>query len=125
MRTTTLLVTVKNDPVPGTFHTPESVQEQVQAMLNQAIPHYTPEVEIALDYTVTPSTDSDEDFERFLLKTTLRQVLAKFQNITAQMAAINQERDEMLATGKPWVPTPAQMDVIEEVERLSNITTQV
>lgn len=41
-RCATLTVTVRLDPVYGTFHTPESVQEQVQAMLNWMIPHYNP-----------------------------------------------------------------------------------
>ena len=32
------------DPVPGTFHTPRSANENVQAWLNQFLPDYTPVV---------------------------------------------------------------------------------
>lgn len=45
-KSVTLVVTVELDGVPGTFHTPESAQENVQAMLNSMIPHYHPTVEI-------------------------------------------------------------------------------
>jgi len=40
----TLIVTVNLDPVPGTFHTQESAQEGVQAILTSMIPHYKPDV---------------------------------------------------------------------------------
>lgn len=43
-RCATLTVTVRLDPVYGTFHTPESCQEQVQAILSSSIPHYNPVV---------------------------------------------------------------------------------
>lgn len=45
-KTATLVVAVELDGVPGTFHTPESAQENVQAMLNSMIPHYNPTVKI-------------------------------------------------------------------------------
>lgn len=45
-KTATLIVTIDLDPVPGSFHTVESAQEIVQAMLNSSIPHYNPDVQI-------------------------------------------------------------------------------
>lgn len=41
-----LEVIIDLDPVPGTFHTPESAEEVVQAILNSSIPHYHPNVKI-------------------------------------------------------------------------------
>lgn len=41
-----LEVDVELDPVPGAFHTAESAQENVQAMLNSMIPHYHPIVTV-------------------------------------------------------------------------------
>jgi len=40
-----LVVWVDLDPVPGTFHTPESAKENVQAILKSSIPHYNPMLE--------------------------------------------------------------------------------
>lgn len=37
-----LSVMVDLDPVPGTFHTPESARDSVQAILLSSIPHYEP-----------------------------------------------------------------------------------
>lgn len=45
-KSVTLEVTINLDPVPGSFHTVESAQEQVQAMLNSMVPHYKPTVAI-------------------------------------------------------------------------------
>lgn len=42
-----LEVLVDLDPVPGTFHTPESARDAVQAILLNSVPHYTPVVIIA------------------------------------------------------------------------------
>lgn len=44
-----LLVEVNTDPVPGSFHTPESVVEQMNAMLKDFIPWYKPTVVLAPD----------------------------------------------------------------------------
>lgn len=45
-KTVTLIVKVELDDVPGTFHTPESAERVVQQILENAIPHYNPEVEL-------------------------------------------------------------------------------
>lgn len=42
----TLTVTARLDPVPGTFHDPESWREQVQHMLNEQVGHYFPIVRV-------------------------------------------------------------------------------
>lgn len=40
----TLTVGVNLDAVPGAFHTPESAEEAIQAILDNAIGHYKPRV---------------------------------------------------------------------------------
>lgn len=42
-----MTVIVDLDPVPGTFHTVESAEEQVRRILREAINHYHPIVEDA------------------------------------------------------------------------------
>ena len=42
-----LLVWVDLDSVPGAFHTHESAQANVQAILERSIPHYKPETHLA------------------------------------------------------------------------------
>lgn len=42
-----LEVYVDLDPVPGTFHSKESAQNTVRNILNSAIPHYNPTVNLA------------------------------------------------------------------------------
>lgn len=37
-----LVLWVDLDPMPGTFHTPESAKESVEAILKDRIPHYNP-----------------------------------------------------------------------------------
>lgn len=39
-----LTVLVDLDRIPGTFHTPESAQENVEAILRSSIGHYNPVV---------------------------------------------------------------------------------
>lgn len=39
-----LHVMVNLDPVPGTFHTPESAREMIEGILISRIPHYDPVV---------------------------------------------------------------------------------
>jgi len=43
-----LEVAVDLDELPGAFHTPESAQDHVQAMLHNMIPHYNPVVKILM-----------------------------------------------------------------------------
>jgi hypothetical protein len=45
-QTVSLIVTVELDDVPGEFHTPESAERVIQIILENAIPHYNPEVEL-------------------------------------------------------------------------------
>lgn len=42
-----LIVWVDLDAVPGAFHTQESAQQNVQAILTNSIPHYNPETHLA------------------------------------------------------------------------------
>lgn len=42
-----LIVWVDLDAVPGAFHTHESAQANVQAILERSIPHYSPETHLA------------------------------------------------------------------------------
>jgi hypothetical protein len=42
-----LLVWVDLDAVPGVFHTHESAQEHVQAVLERSLGHYNPETHLA------------------------------------------------------------------------------
>jgi hypothetical protein len=44
-RKTVLVIQVDLDSVPGAFHTPESAKNNIQAILDNAIPHYEPRVE--------------------------------------------------------------------------------
>lgn len=44
-RKTVLVIQVDLDSVPGAFHTPESAKKNIQAILDNAIPHYEPRVE--------------------------------------------------------------------------------
>lgn len=43
-RKTVLLVQVDLDNVPGAFYNPESAKTYIQMILNNAIPHYDPQV---------------------------------------------------------------------------------
>lgn len=38
----TIEIDVDLDPVPGTFHTPESARDTVERILVERIPHYNP-----------------------------------------------------------------------------------
>jgi hypothetical protein len=44
-----LIVEVELDIIPGAFHTPESAQACVQAILTSRISHYNPRVQIQKD----------------------------------------------------------------------------
>jgi len=74
-----LLVEVNTDPVPGSFHTPESVVKNVTAVLKASIGHYNPTVEIITENTIPFIRENDgwtadtageypADFDEFLTK---------------------------------------------------------
>lgn len=46
-----LVVWVDLDPIPGSFHTPESAKKNVEAILKDYIPHYNPMVQPVLNTT--------------------------------------------------------------------------
>jgi hypothetical protein len=41
-----LQVVVDSDPLPGTFHTLQSIEETVARILRESIPHYDPRVTV-------------------------------------------------------------------------------
>ena len=54
-------VEVNLDPLPGTFHTPESVRRNLQAILNDHIPHYDPYVIASNVEEVLPPYEAEVD----------------------------------------------------------------
>lgn len=55
-----LQVTVLNDPVPGTFHTLDSIQETVQRILDGAVGHYHPKVEVDTAASLRARLEADQ-----------------------------------------------------------------
>lgn len=45
-KSVTLDVTINLDPIPGAFHTPADVQQRIERILVEMIPHYKPTVSI-------------------------------------------------------------------------------